>query len=52
MHHPIHANSQTLRCIIPTLPSPLHLLSSTFTTAWHYMLMGQRVVKHLVRGKR
>jgi hypothetical protein len=52
MHHPIHTNSHTLGCIIPTLPSPSHALSSAFTVAWHYTSMGQRAVKHLGQGKR
>jgi hypothetical protein len=52
MHHPTHTNSHTLGCIISTLPSLAYPLAAILTTAWHYMSMGQRAVKHLAQGKR
>src|SRR5262245_22497685 len=52
-HAPSHTRQQPYpRVHHPDSHQPTPPLASTFTTAWHYMSMRQRLVKHLVQGKR
>ena len=52
-HAPPHTRQQPYpRVHHPDSHQPAPPLASTFTTAQHYMSMGQRPVKHLVQGKR